>query len=205
MSCGGHFDVDYIRFVMDEELAKKNEAKIEEQKKKEEEKLAKGILVENGDAEDAANADVFIGEKGNASVEIYKDADKGNVWKVTPAEGKVWAYVRQNVTYQTGVKYKASLDIKLTGTLASDKDVTTAVYCNLKYMDADGKQDHISFGAGSSINLSTEDGWKHWEFEFEIPADSTFRGNDQFSFYTNPVGDAGVGYMIDNLTVEKVQ
>lgn len=42
MSCGGHFDVDYIRFVMDEELAKKNEAKIEEQKKKEEEKLCQG-------------------------------------------------------------------------------------------------------------------------------------------------------------------
>ena len=145
MSCGGHFDVDYIRFVMDEELAKKNEAKIEEQKKKEEEKLAKGILVENGDAEDAANADVFLAEKGNASVEIYKDADKGNVWKVTPAEGKVWAYVKQNVTYQTGVKYKASLDIKLTGTLTSDSDVKTAVYCNLKYMDKDGKQDHISF------------------------------------------------------------
>lgn len=139
MSCGGHFDVDYIRFVMDEELAKKNEAKIEEQKKKEEEKLAKGILVENGDAEDAANADVFLAEKGNASVEIYQDADKGNVWKVTPAEGKVWAYVKQNVTYQTGVKYKASLDIKLTGTLTSDSDVKTAVYCNLKYMDKDGK------------------------------------------------------------------
>ena len=28
MSCGGHYDVDYIRFVMDEDLAKKNEDKI---------------------------------------------------------------------------------------------------------------------------------------------------------------------------------
>ena len=205
MSCGGHYDVDYIRFVMDEELAKKNEAKIEEAKKRQEEKLAKGLLIVNGDAEDAGNANDFFGEKGNATVEIYKDSDKGNVWKITPAEGKVWAYVHQDVTYQTGVKYKASLDIKLTGTLASDKDITTTAFCNLKYMDAEGKQDHIMFGEGSSINLSTEDGWKHWEFEFEIPVDSTFRGNDTFSFYTNPVGDAGVGYMIDNLTVEKVQ
>ena len=112
--------------------------------------------------------------------------------------------MRQKVTYQTGVKYKASLDVKLTGTLATDKDISTTIYCNLRYLDAEGKQDHIGF-AGGSLGLSTEDGWKHWEFEFEIPASSTFRGNDQFAFYTNPTDGAGVGYMIDNLSVQKVQ
>ena len=202
MSCGGHFDIDYIRFVMDEDMAKENEAKIEEEKKKDEEKLAKGILVENGDAEDAANNKAFFSD--NATIQIANDKEKGNVWEVIPNEGNVWAYMRQKVTYQTGVKYKASLDVKLTGTLATDKDITTTIYCNLRYMDAEGKEDHISF-AGGSLGLSTEDGWKHWEFEFEIPASSTFRGNDQFSFYTNPTDGAGVGYMIDNLSVQKAQ
>lgn len=76
------------------------------------------------------------------------------------------------------------------------------MYCNLKYRDGDGKLDHILF-PGGNITISTEDGWQHWEFEFTISADSTERDNDQFAFYANPVDGEGVGFLIDNVTVEK--
>ena len=199
-SCGGNFDIDYIRFVMDEDLAKENESKIEEQKKEEAERLEKGVAVVNGDAEDASKADAFFGEKSNAIVEIFKDPDKGNVWKVTPAPGKNWVYVRQNTVFTPGTTYKVSVDLKVTGTLTSE-DVRTQVFCNPNYRAADGKIDH-NFPICEG-QISPADGWKTYTFEFTVPADSAFRDRDQFTFYANPVGDEGVGYMFDNLTVEK--
>lgn len=197
MGCGGHFEIDYIRFVMDETTAKENEAKLEEQKKKEEERDALGLLIYNGDAEDDTLPNIFYGEKGNAAVSIENDKEKGNVWKITPDEGKVWTYIRQNVKYVPGTKYKVSLDVKLLG----EGGTETQIYFNARFMDAEGKIDHNGY---SNLQLSVSDGWKHWEFEFDIPESSSFRGNDQFTFYTNPVGDVGVGYLLDNITVEKI-
>ena len=201
MSCGGSFDIDYIRFVMDEEMAKENEELIEQQKKEEEERLAKGIIIVNGDAEDTANATAFYGEANNATVEIYEDPDKGNVWKVTPAAGKVWAYIRQKTTFTPGMTYSVSVDIKLTGTLTKTEDVETEIYCNTIYTGADGKTDHNFLFTDKKI--STNDGWQTYTFEFTIPEDTTFRDKDCFTFYANPIGDEGVGYMLDNIVIEK--
>ena len=209
ISCGGHFDIDYIRFVMDEKLAEKNAALIEEnkrkeeeRKKKEEERLSQGILLENGDAEDLTASNAFTTSKANGTIEIYEDKKMGNVWRVTPAEGKIWTYMGQVVQFTPGTKYNVSLDIKLTGTPTKASDVTTQIFCNVRYLDADGKIDHITF-PGSNVTLNSNDDWKHWEFTFEIPENATSRSDDQFTFYSNPVGDEGVGYMIDNLIVKK--
>ncbi len=199
MSCGGHFEIDYVRFVMDESLAKENEAKLEEQQKKEEEeKEALGLLIDNGDAEDETLPNAFKALDGTVTVSIAKDEEKGNVWKVVPPEGtKVWTYIIQNVKYTPGAKYKVSVDAKLLG----EGNISTQIFFNARFMDAEGKTDHNTFG---NLQISTDDGWKHWEFEFEIPASSTFRGNDQFTFYSNPANEVGVGYMLDNITVEKI-
>ena len=209
ISCGGHFDIDYIRFVMDEKLAEKNAALIEEnkrkeeeRKKKEEERLSQGILLENGDAEDLTVPNAFTTGKTNGTIEIYEDKKMGNVWRVTPAEGKIWTYMGQVVQFTPGTKYNVSLDIKLTGTPTKASDVTTQIFCNVRYLDADGKIDHITF-PGSNVTLNSSDDWRHWEFSFEIPENATSRSDDQFTFYSNPVGDEGVGYMIDNLIVKK--
>ena len=94
------------------------------------------------------------------------------------------------------------MDIKLTGTPTKASDVTTQIFCNVRYLDADGKIDHITF-PGSNVTLNSSDDWRHWEFSFEIPENATSRSDDQFTFYSNPVGDEGVGYMIDNLIVKK--
>ena len=192
-------DIDYIRLVADEEGKKA----VEEEERHAAEKAALGIIVENGDAEDETLPNAFFGTQGNATVAIAKDEEKGNVWKVTPAEGNVWVYVQQSCTYTPGATYKASLDVKLTGTLSKSEGISTSMYCNLKYRDGDGKLDHILF-PGGNITISTEDGWKHWEFEFTISADSTERDNDQFAFYANPVDGEGVGFLIDNVKVEKI-
>ena len=195
----GHVDIDYIRLVADEEGKKA----VEEEERHAAEKAALGIIVENGDAEDETLPNAFFGTQGNATVAIAKDEEKGNVWKVTPAEGNVWVYVQQSCTYTPGATYKASLDVKLTGTLSKSEGISTSMYCNLKYRDGDGKLDHILF-PGGNITISTENGWKHWEFEFTISADSTERDNDQFAFYANPVDGEGVGFLIDNVKVEKI-
>lgn len=121
-------DIDCIRLVVDEE----NKAKVEEEERHAAEKAALGIIVENGDAEDETMPNAFFGTQGNATVAIAKDEEKGKVWKVTPAEGNVWVYVQQSCTYTPGATYKASLDVKLTGTLSKSEGISTSMYCNLK-------------------------------------------------------------------------
>ena len=159
-------------------------------------------LLENGDAEDLTASNAFTTSKANGTIEIYEDKKMGNVWRVTPAEGKIWTYMGQVVQFTPGTKYNVSLDIKLTGTPTKASDVTTQIFCNVRYLDADGKIDHITF-PGSNVTLNSSDDWRHWEFSFEIPENATSRSDDQFTFYSNPVGDEGVGYMIDNLIVKK--
>ena len=77
----------------------------------------------------------------------------------------------------------------------------TEIYCNTIYTGADGKTDHNFLFTDKKI--STNDGWQTYTFEFTIPEDTTFRDKDCFTFYANPIGDEGVGYMLDNIVIEK--
>ncbi len=198
--CGGDYEIDYIRFVIDEETRKANEAKIEAEKKYAAERAEKGIIVLNGDAEDASLPNSFFGMANNATVSIVKDEEKGsNVWEVKPASGKVWAYISQNTFYKPGATYKVSLDIKVTGT-ATDKTATGSVICNAVYKDASGAVDHkVHY-----INNSPNGEWNTVSFEFTVPKNIDTTGN-QFCFYSNPVGNEGLGYMIDNVVVEMIK
>ncbi len=203
--CGGSFEIDYIRFIIDEELAKKNAEIIAQQEKEAKERLEKGIVIVNGDADDDRYPKAFAGEKGNAIVERIEDEedeDRGLVWKVTPdGNGQIWAYARQTVTYVPGTTYDVSVDIKYLGYNDDPSYVAGQVICNTCYVGKDGKVDHIVDGARLAMN--NNDGWMTYTFQFTIPADSTDRSKDQFCFYSNPEGGKGTGFMFDNLTVQK--
>ena len=73
---------------IDDEMAKKNQEKIEAAKKAEEERLAAGIIVANGDAENPEMATIFFGAKGNADVTRVNEG-QNFVWKVTAPTAKV--------------------------------------------------------------------------------------------------------------------
>ena len=195
-NCGGTFEIDYIRFVIDDEMAKANEEKIAAAKKAEEERIAAGIIVANGDAENPEMATVFFGAKGNADVLRAQDG-QNFVWKVTAANGKVWAYMRQNTTYTAGTKYKVTADVKILGT-ADNPEQDGSLCCNAVYIGADGKKDHVVWQKALPAGE-----WTTVEFEFEVPKDSTDRSADQFTFYTNPAGDKGLSFMLDNIVVQK--
>jgi len=194
-SCGGSFEIDYIRFVIDEETAKENADKIEAEKSKLEEQRASGYLVFNGDAEDAGNAQAFFGTPGNCTVSIEK-VDGNNVWCSVAHDANVWAYTLANVSYEPGATYTVSLDSMIVGT-ASSKDVSTMFHCNAKFKDGNGVNDHIVYGK----NMKAGE-WMHHEFEFEVP-DNIQTTAGQFTFYTNPVENKGVSYMFDNVVVKK--
>ena len=194
-SCGGSFEIDYIRFVIDEETAKANADKIEEQKKKEEEAFVSGVLVINGDAENPDQSNLFFGTPNNNTVSIVEE-NGNHVWSAVAAPGNVWAYTLYNVNYAPGTVYKVTGRAKIVGT-ADSTDISTMFHCNAKYLDAEGKNDHIVFGKNSAAGE-----WFDFEFEFEVPANiATTSG--QFTFYTNPVDSKGVSYMFDDIVVKK--
>jgi len=195
--CAGDYEIDYVRFIIDEETRKANEAKIEAEKQAALERAEKGIVVMNGDAEDASQPKIFFGSSGNATVEIVKDEETGsNVWKVTPASGKVWTYISQNTVYAPGTSYKVTADVYILGT-STNKEASGQLCCNARYKDGD-KVDHV-------VNQTVVEAgkWTTVSFTFNVSANSTDRSADQFCFYTNPVGNEGVAYMLDNIKVEK--
>ena len=57
--------------------------------------------------------------------------------------------------------------------------------------------------AARTGKIKADGEWKHWTFDFTVPEDSAERKYDMFSFYTDPVGGKGVGYLIDNLYVRE--
>ena len=202
IACGGHFDIDYIRFVIDEETLKANQAKLEAERKAAEERAAAGYVIENGDAEESGKASVWFSAENNAKISIIEDPDKpGNhIISVVPAtNGQVWVYCRQNVRYLPGLTYHVEADVYPVGTANGDKDVKTHLACNAVYKGSDGKNDHVV----KQYNGLETGKWTHIDFDFKVEEDSTDRSGDQFTFYANPIEGVGIEYRLDNITVKK--
>ncbi len=159
--------------------------------------LSEGNMITNGDAEDTENTAVFISE--NATLTIVDDAEMGNVWKAQSAGGKHWVYFRQNVTYVPGATYTARAKVKLLGT-TSDSAMSSNVYFNTVYIDADGKADHAPYYVSGST-----DGWVSLEYTFTIPEDTTDRSRDQLAIYCNPYNELGVSYLIDDVELHRIK
>lgn len=77
----------------------------------------------------------------------------------------------------------------------------------MRYLDASGKIDHNGGPASGSMytNIKVSDGWKLVSFTYTVPETSTSRTNDEFTIYSNPVGDLGTSYYIDNLVVTELE
>ena len=138
-----------------------------------------------------------------------EDADN-HVYLVKTAAGRQWAYLHHNITFTPGKTYAVQFEVKLAGsgtdTAGTDPTLATEVYANMRYLDAGGKIDHNGGPASGSMytSIKVSDGWKLVSFTYTVPATSTSRANDEFAIYSNPVGNLGTSYYIDNLTVTEL-
>lgn len=159
---------------------------------------AHGNLIVNGDAEDASKANVVTSE--NAVVSIVNDSEMGNVWDITPkSEKKDWIYFiyKHNFKYVPGATYEVTFDVKIAGTHLSD-DISAIFHPNTRYI-CEGTTDHI---AGTAVLKSGS--WNTLTYTFTVDESSTDRSGDQFCFYADPVDDAPVHYLIDNIDLRIV-
>ncbi len=185
----GTFEIDSVHFGLDQE-------KYAAQLKAEEERIARGFEIINGDAEDTENV-AFQGQLADVEI-VYDEETKSNVYSLTAKT--TYPYIVQNVVWEPGFMYTVELDLKMVSTTGGMINFPGGrFHCNARYTDAAGKYDHVvgykNFGSSGS--------WEHVKFEFSIPSDVKSRPNDQIAFYTNPVANEGVNFMIDNVTVEK--
>ena len=80
----------------------------------------------------------------------------------------------------------------------TDDDLGTTIHANLIYHNGDKVADHFK-AAGS---LKVGEGWTHCSAEIAVGKDCTEESNI-FAVYTNPIGDCGVNYEIDNIVLRK--
>lgn len=156
----------------------------------------------NGDASNPKSSAFF---STTANITIIPDPDNTlkNIFNVKSDPGKKWAYIRQKVTYTPGAKYLVSFDVKLLGTNdgKTDDSISTSIYVNAVYLDAENKKDHIV----KSFPVTVSKGWVHIECEYTVPLNSTIRTDDQFAIYANPVGDLGANYQVKDVKVTEVK
>ena len=150
---------------------------------------------------------------GNTTISVVTDPEDADnhVYLVKTAAGRQWAYLHHNITFTPGKTYAVQFEVKLAGsgtdTAGTDPTLATEVYANMCYLDASGKIDHNGGPASGSMytTIKVSDGWKLVSFTYTVPATSTSRANDEFAIYSNPVGNLGTSYYIDNLTVTELE
>lgn len=173
----GTTEIKYIRFV---------EAK------------EKTVLVED-DAEGTAK--FFVG--GNQSISIVTDptAVNNKCYYVTSSYA-TWLYAKTNATFTPGTTYQIDFDVMLDPNSPAN---STDLFCNLQYMDENGKTDHNDH----HVKITKNGGWVHFSARQTVSANSTDRSKDLFTVYSNPYnhGKADASscfYYLDNVKVTVV-
>ncbi|MGN1121806.1 MAG: glycoside hydrolase family 99-like domain-containing protein, partial [Eubacteriales bacterium] len=188
----GTFEIDCIRFEKDQAAAIAEEY---------EAKRAANLddTIANGDAEIKEYNPMF---SDNAQITIVDRNDDGTgCYDVSAKGGKVWTYCTQKVNFTPGTTYVIEFDARMTGTndgKLPEDGASTAIHVNLMYNGGD-KRDHFkSFGTLTMATNAYE--WTHFKGEITVGADCD-NTNDLFGIYTNPIGDLGVSYQLDNITM----
>ena len=146
------------------------------------------------DAESGENA--FFSWNADLSIVEDPEARYNQCYHVT-GEPNNWLYMRKYVTFTPGTTYRIDFDVKLD---PDGKNESSEVLCNMRYLGADGKKDHIV----KHLSVSKSDGWLHYSATYTVPTSSTDRRYDEFSIYSNPKGDnyeKETAYYVDNVKV----
>lgn len=173
----GTTEIKYIRFV---------EAK------------EKSVLVSD-DAEGAAK--FFVGS--NQAINLVTDptAAYNKCYYVTSSY-TTWLYAKMNTQFTPGTTYQIDFDVMLDPNSPAER---TDLFCNLQYMDENGKTDHNDH----HVTITKNGGWVHFSAQQTVSANSTDRSKDLFTLYSNPYNygkeDASsCFYYIDNVKVTVV-
>ncbi|MBO4950159.1 MAG: S-layer homology domain-containing protein [Clostridia bacterium] len=187
----GEIEIDYIRFIEDPDFVY---VPIEE----------RPIEIINGDAE----GDMNPYHSGNAKIRRIVDPDNkdNHVWFVETASGKQWTYIRHTTRFKPYTAYKIDYDIKLVGSnkTGGGGPTETSFNTNFRYADkgAFNDFDHV-VPSTSNSSISVSDGWKHCSATFSTGKIDNHE-NSEFSIYTNPNGEYGFSYYVDNIVVTEI-
>lgn len=173
----GKTEIKYIRFV---------EAK------------EKTVLVED-DAEGTAK--FFVGDNQSISIVTDPTAVNNKCYYVTSSY-TTWLYAKTNATFTPGMTYQIDFDVMLDPNSPAN---STDLFCNLQYMDENGKTDHNDH----HVKITKNGGWVHFSARQTVSANSTDRSKDLFTVYSNPYnyGKADASscfYYLDNVKVTVV-
>ena len=189
----GTFEIDYIRF-------EKAEGAEEAEKAAAEREANLDDTIANGDASMQMYNPMY---SVNANVTIVKALNGDPCYNVKAnGAGKVWTYCIQKVKFTPGATYRVEFDARMTGTSTGEftAGLETGIFVNFMY-DGSDKRDHPqNIGV---LRMSDKDEWQHFSAELTVEK-SCDNVNDEFSVFTNPIGNAGVNYQLDNITMTRI-
>ena len=189
----GTFEIDYIRF-------EKAEGAEEAEKAAAEREANLDDTIANGDASMQMYNPMY---SVNAKVTIVKALNGDPCYNVQAnGAGKVWTYCTQKVKFTPGATYRVEFDARMTGTNTGDftAGLETGIFVNFMY-DGSDKRDHPqNIGV---LRMSDKDEWQHFSAELTVEK-SCDNVNDEFSVFTNPIGNSVVNYQLYNITMTRI-
>ena len=165
----------------------------------------------NGNAE---GSETGVWYSPNSVVSVKTESGGNKYWHVE-YNGKnvsTWVYLRQHTTFEPGVTYYYSVDVRL-GKDYEGNDATTKIDINPRYRDIvqenfTNVHDHNFNVTGSNdVKFTTSDNWTTCKGSFTVSMGYTpggvDGGYDEITFFSSPVGSnsVGVSFDIDNFIV----
>ena len=150
--------------------------------------------------EKAPEGITYSGENANITVINDPDNQETKVFEVkTTANRRAWSYFNIYMQFEPGKKYKASYRLYPLKDY-SGKGYDSNVIGGNFIFGTDGE--NVSNHTVGNIKTADDAGWQTVSAEFTIPADYKPSAKDCFQFWSNPINDLGVSYLVADIRVE---
>lgn len=140
---------------------------------------------------------------GKLSVIDDPDGTGKKVYQVqTSASGRQWTYFNIFMNFVPGSKYHVSYRIYPLKDFNGDGYESNSIAGNFIY-GTDGNT--VSNHTFKTKAMSSDEGWVSVDTEVEIPGTYVPSPQDCFQFWSNPVNNAGVSYLVDDIDIQLVK
>ena len=139
-------------------------------------------------------------ENGNMNIISDPDNDEVKVFELkTTASDRKWTYFNIFMNFEAGKTYKVSYRIYPLKDFHGNGYDKNTIGGNFVFgSDGETVTNHVI----GSVNVADTAGWQQVSVEYTIPDSYKVSNKDCFQFWSNPLNNCGVSYLVSDISIE---